>query len=210
MSKRYIADYDQKYSSQNVKKMESAIDERLVDWFRRVDEQSASEPGKACAFDIGRRIQYLTVDIITKLALGKELGCVETDSDKFDYLATVQQGNAFCQHCSVILELSTLLFYLTKIPILGPMMIPKAQDKSGVGRIMGVSEDDGKSFGHSKLTWVQVVREATETRKWAQSKGNSAFVDLLLENGLPESQIETEMVVALSAGSSFCESPSGG
>lgn len=121
--------------------MESAIDERLTDWFQRVDEGWASELGRKRAFDIGKRIQFLTVDIITKLGLGKELGCVQTDSDRFEFLATVQRGNAVCQHFSILLELNTLMFYLTKIPILGPMIVPKAQDKSGVGRIMGVGRD---------------------------------------------------------------------
>lgn len=89
-------------------------------------------------FDIGKRIQFLTVDIITKVCLGTELGCVASDTDKHDFLATVQRGNAVCQHFSVLLEMNSLMYYLTKIPLLGPMIVPKSTDRTGVGRIMGV------------------------------------------------------------------------
>lgn len=118
--------------------MEPIIDERLLDWLRRLNSMWASEPGKLKSFDIGKRIQFLTVDIITELCLGTALGCVASDSDKHDFLATVQRGNTVCQHFSVLLELNSLMYYLTKLPFLGPLIVPKASDRAGVGRIMGV------------------------------------------------------------------------
>ncbi len=85
------------------------------------------------------------MDIITKICLGTALGCVASDSDKHDFLATVEQGSSVCQHFSVILELNSLMYYLTKIPFLGSLIVPKATDRSGVGRIMGVgSIHDGQ------------------------------------------------------------------
>lgn len=118
--------------------METVIDDRLLDWLHRVEESWTSGPGESRSFDIGKRIQFLTVDIITKICLGTALGCVASDSDKHEFLATVEQGNSVCQHFSVILELNSLMYYLTKLPILGPLIVPQATDGSGVGRIMGV------------------------------------------------------------------------
>lgn len=118
--------------------MEPVIDEQILHWLHFVDKNWASQPGKSKPFDIGRRIQYLTVDIITKVCLGEELGDVTSDSDKYDFLATVEQGNSVCQHLSVLLELNTLMYYFTKVPIVGPMILSKPADKSGVGKIMGV------------------------------------------------------------------------
>lgn len=126
------------YASKNSSAMESIIDERLVDWICRVDSTWVSQPAKLRTFDIGKRIQFLTVDIITKFCLGTELGCVASDTDKHDFLATVERGNAVCQHFSVLLEINSLMYYLTKIPLLGPMIVPKSTDRTGVGRIMGV------------------------------------------------------------------------
>lgn len=127
-----------KFTSKNTRNLEPMIDERLLDWLRRVDQQWTSKSGMYITFDIGKRIQFLTVDIITRVCLGKELGCVSTDSDRFDFLAIVQRGNAVCQQFSVLLELNSLMYYLAKLPIIGAMIIPRPSDKSGVGRIMGV------------------------------------------------------------------------
>lgn len=81
----------------------------------------------------------MTFDIITKICLGTALGCVASDSDKYEYLETVEKASAFNQQFSVLLELNSLVRYLTMVPTLGSRLIPQAGDKSGVGRIMGVS-----------------------------------------------------------------------
>lgn len=119
--------------------MEPIIDEQLLNWLRQVDQKWISQPGKFRTFDIGKRIQFLTVDIITKICLGEALGCVASDSDVHNFLETVQQGNSVCQHFSVLLELNTLMYYLAMIPSLGSLIVPKPTDRSGVGRIMGAS-----------------------------------------------------------------------
>ena len=119
--------------------MEPMIDERLMEWIDRAKLDWMSEPSKVRTFDIGQRIQFLTVDIITQICLGRPLGCITSDSDKYDILKTVEQGTSMCQPFSVLLELNSLLYYITKIPILGHRLIPQASDKSGVGRIMSVS-----------------------------------------------------------------------
>lgn len=118
--------------------MESLIDERILDWLHRVDSTWTSEPGKLKSFDIGKRIQFLNVDIISQFCLGTVLGCVATDSDRYDFLATVRRGNAVCQNFSVPLEMNSLMYHLTRIPFLGPLIVPKSTDRAGVGRIMGV------------------------------------------------------------------------
>jgi hypothetical protein len=118
--------------------MEPVIDEQILRWFRWVDKEWTSQPGSSKIFDMGRRIQYLTVDIITKVCLGEELGDVASDSDKFDFLATVQTGNSVCQHMSVLLELNTLMYYFTKIPWIGQIIVAKPSDSFGVGKILGV------------------------------------------------------------------------
>ena len=134
---------ENKFTSRNIGNLEPMIDERLLDWLRRADHHWTSDSQKYTAFDIGKRIQFLTVDIITQICLGTELGCVSTDSDRYDFLAIVQRGNAVCQHFSVLLEFNSLMYYLAKVPVIGAMIIPRPGDKSGVGRIMGVSVHRG-------------------------------------------------------------------
>ena len=74
---------------------------------------------------------------MTELCLGTALGCIAQDEDEHGFLATVQQGSAISQHLSVLVEFNTLIYYLTKIPLLFSLILPQSSDKSGVGRIMG-------------------------------------------------------------------------
>ena len=120
--------------------MEPIIDEEIMGWIRQARINCVSEPSKVKAYDIGKRIEFLTVDIITRICLGTAFGCIASDSDKYDFLETVKQGSSFCQYLSVLHELNSLLFYITKIPILGRCLIPQSSDESGVGRILGVSK----------------------------------------------------------------------
>ena len=96
--------------------MEPMIDEQIMNWIYRAKTDWISEPSRARPFDIGKRIQFLTVDIITKICLGTALGCVASDSDKYNFLDTVERGSSVCQYFSVLLEFNSLLYYLTKIP----------------------------------------------------------------------------------------------
>ena len=107
-------------------------------WIRQATMHSVSEQSKAKAYDIGKRIEFLTVDIITRMCLGTAFGCVASDTDKYDFLKTVKKGTPFCQYLSVFHEINSLLFYITKIPIISRYIIPRSSDESGIGRILGV------------------------------------------------------------------------
>jgi hypothetical protein len=132
--------------------MEPVIDQLLVNWIDTLRKRFAQHTSPLC--DIGNKIQYLTVDIITKLCLGGELGCVKNDRDMHDLLTTVEMGNRACQYFSVFLELNWLFFQLSRIPFLRRMLFPKTSDKSGVGRLMGVSHPLPSTFpmNYTKLT----------------------------------------------------------
>ncbi|QSZ32988.1 hypothetical protein DSL72_002572 [Monilinia vaccinii-corymbosi] len=172
------------YSGKNLRAMEMIIDEQISDWIDLVRSKWISTADQFISFDIGKRIQFLTVDIITKICLGEELGCVVSDHDKFDLLDTVQRGNKVCQHFSVLLEFNTLLYYLSNIPLLGPAIVPKPSDSSGVGRIMGIIHQAGEKHANQ-----------------APGTQDSSMLNAFLENGVPKDQIDAELTIALVAGS---------
>lgn len=117
--------------------MEPVIDGLLVNWLEMLRRSLSRTPNASC--DIGQKVQFLTVDIITKICLGEELGCVKHDRDMHQLLQTVETGNRACQYFSVFLELNSLLSQLARIPVLRKMLFPKPCDTTGVGRLMGVS-----------------------------------------------------------------------
>lgn len=116
--------------------MEPIIDGLVVDWIDLLRKRFAEADQLSC--DIGQKIQFLTVDIITKLCLGDEIGCVKHDRDMHHILETVEKGNRICQYFSVFLEMNTLFFQLARIPAFARLLFPKPQDSTGVGRLMGV------------------------------------------------------------------------
>lgn len=117
--------------------MEPIIDQLLLNWLQTLSKRSATQDQGRC--DIGRKIQFLTVDIITKICLGDEIGCVNHDRDMHSILETVETGNKICQYFSVFLEMNTLLFQFARVKPLRKLLFPKPTDSTGVGRLMGVS-----------------------------------------------------------------------
>ena len=97
-----------------------------------------SENGDAKLFDIGRRIQYLAVDIITHLCFGKPLGFVEQDRDVHDFLYTIESQLPIVQHFSVIIEINTIVRSIMSFSWIKKSLARSAKDKTGIGKIMGV------------------------------------------------------------------------
>lgn len=126
------------YAGKDIDGLEAAIDERISEFIDRIDKNWISGPEGTKIFDIGKRIQFLAVDIITHLCFGKPLGFLQTDSDVFSFLATIETQLPIVQHFSVILELNTLLLRLMDFPGLKKLILPSASDKKGIGVIMKV------------------------------------------------------------------------
>lgn len=125
------------FTGASVAAMEPIVDQLVLGWLDTLRKRFATPDQVHC--DIGQKIQFLTVDIITKVCLGKEIGCVKHDRDMHRLLETVEVGNRACQYFSVFLELNTLFFQLGRVPFLRRLIFPKPSDSSGVGKLMGVS-----------------------------------------------------------------------
>ena len=69
--------------------------------------------------------------------LGEAFGCVSQNKDEHEFLATVRKGSAISQQLSILPEFNSLIYYLTKIPMLFTLLLPQPSDESGIGRIMG-------------------------------------------------------------------------
>lgn len=173
--------------------MEPVINEQIVEWIRRVKSDWISVPARAKSFDIGKRIQFLTVDIITEICLGTALGCVASDSDKYEFLETVEKSSSFNQQFSVLLELNSLIRYVTKIPVLGNRLLPQASDKSGVGRIMGVSLPT--KGPNSWLIPSKIVRSALVQPHEGASRKDLGMLGSFIDRNVL--RVDAEMLITL-------------
>jgi hypothetical protein len=127
------------YAGKDIEGPEAAINERMTSFIDYINRNWISTLGATKVFDIGKRIQFLAIDIITHLCFGEPLGFVDRDSDIHNFIATIETQLPIVQHFSVILELNTLLLRLVDIPGLRKFIVPSSRDKTGIGRIMGVS-----------------------------------------------------------------------
>ncbi|PVI00777.1 cytochrome P450 oxidoreductase [Periconia macrospinosa] len=171
------------YAGKDIPDLESTIDERIVDFVRRIEQDWLSTVEGTKSFDIARRIQYLTVDIITHLSFGKPLGFVEADTDKFNFLATIETQLPIVQHFSVILELNTWLSRAANIKWLRKILVPSHTDKTGIGMIMGLSQ--------------QVIK----TRFGQHAEKKKDMLGSFISRGLDATEVEMEISISLVAGS---------
>jgi len=85
----------------------------------------------AKSMNLAVTIQYLTLDVVSELSLGKPFGDLKADEDVNDYLKASAEG---LRIGNVSWALGTM--WLRDIPIIGPAISPSEKDASGFGRMM--------------------------------------------------------------------------
>jgi hypothetical protein len=82
--------------------------------------------------DIGRKAQYFTIDVLTSLAFGKSFKDIETDSDNYKFIETVEESGPAIILVMVLPWISKLF----KLPFL-KALLPSEADTIGFGKVMG-------------------------------------------------------------------------
>ncbi|KAF2738093.1 pisatin demethylase [Polyplosphaeria fusca] len=126
--------------------LEASIDthvQALIHLIRSKYAASATSSAASTPMDLATKIQYLTLDVISDVGLGKPFGDLEADQDLNDYLKASAVG----------LRIGNLSFglgigWLRNLPIIGPAISPSEQDQTGFGRMMAEAR---KSVKHRML-----------------------------------------------------------
>lgn len=111
--------------------MEASVDYNVAMLVKLVETYvAASSDFKP--MDFGRKAQYFTLDTITHLAYGKAFGYLETDSDLFDYIKTVEEKLPAAMMVTVLPWMNWILQTgLVKA------ILPSEKDPIGFGKIIG-------------------------------------------------------------------------
>jgi len=168
------------YGAKEIPDLERDVDGQLAGFVELIRRKYLSEEGGVTRpFDMAVGAQYLTMDVITKIAFGKEFGYLETDSDVFRAIQGAEEGIPF-------------LVMLAEMPFLGriftqPWVLkwlgPKKTDAGGMGRILAVAEEVvAKRFGPDAKDQMDMM---------------GAFV----RHGVTQSQCGIEIPFVLVAGS---------
>ncbi len=87
---------------------------------------SANQP-----FDLARKAQYLTLDVISDLAFGEPFGDVATDSDVHEYISTMETNMPNI----IVTTVMPWLMVVLSSPLCR-WMLPSEKDVIGLGRTM--------------------------------------------------------------------------
>ncbi|KAJ4158647.1 uncharacterized protein LMH87_009163 [Akanthomyces muscarius] len=171
------------YAGKDIQGLEEAVDERIDGFISRIEKHWVSSATLAKSFDIAKRIQYFTIDTITHLCFGKPMGFVESDSDKHNFIATIEMQLPIVQHFSVMLAFNTVLRWISAVPWVRGLVVPSSADKTGIGVIMGLS------------------RQVIDCRLNESEKPKPDMLGSFLKRGLSPDEAETEISITLVAGS---------
>jgi cytochrome P450 len=81
--------------------------------------------------DIAKKIQYLTLDVISDVGLGTAFGDLASDSDVNDYLLASEEGLRIANF-----SFGAGITWLRDVPFIGPAISPSERDERGFGRMM--------------------------------------------------------------------------
>ncbi|KAF2464741.1 cytochrome P450 [Lindgomyces ingoldianus] len=167
------------YSGKENPNLEGDIDEQIASFIALIRRKYLSEGATMKKMDMGRKAQYFTLDVITKVSFGRAFGYLEQDKDVHDYVKTTDELVPWLTFFAVVPLANAILNRSWVKEKLGP----GPGDKSGVGRLMGVARD--------------VVQERFGENKIEKQDMLGAFV----RNGIPQRQIEAEVHFQIIAGS---------
>ncbi|GAB1317881.1 Pisatin demethylase [Madurella fahalii] len=166
------------YSGRENLELEPSVDDRVQDLIDLIRSKYLSTDDRSVAMDLSKKIQYLTMDIISTVGQGKNFGMLRADTDIDGYIKSSEEGlrigNAF---------MACGLTWLTQAPVVGQLLSPRTTDKTGYGAMIGAC--------------YRAIEERLNDRNDKRRDMLASFV----RHGLAGDELRTEIVVQLVAGS---------
>lgn len=122
------------YSGRETPGLESAIDDQVANLIRLIRRKYCARPGcrKVVPLDLANVTSLLALDTISRIALGKEFGCLEADEDVVGFFHVMEQFMPVMNVLGDVPWARDIVFSRVGIKLMGP----KPTDRSGVGLMM--------------------------------------------------------------------------
>lgn len=162
------------YSGKEVPCMEDRIDNQIQTWIDVIKEKYISTSQETRPMDLGRAVQYFTLDIISDIAFSHPFGDITEDTDKFSYIKTTEDAIgpmtllSIFPHVHRWIERSRLM----------DLLAPKAKDKTGLGPIVGLIEG--------------IVSKRFDSPK---EDRNQDMLDSFIRHGLKRDEVVSETIL---------------
>ncbi|KAH8725563.1 benzoate 4-monooxygenase cytochrome-like protein P450 [Phaeosphaeriaceae sp. PMI808] len=166
------------YSGKENLALESDIDARVQELLELLRKKYLSTLAHSNPVDIGEKIQFFTIDVISTVGFGEPIGDLKADADLNLYIKSSELGLKMM--CIVgALGLTTLANW----PPLARLIGPKETDKSGPGRMMFTA------------------RNLIDSRLKKPMEGRSDMMASFIRHGLSQDDLLTESLLQIVAGS---------
>ncbi|KAJ4144349.1 hypothetical protein LMH87_003235 [Akanthomyces muscarius] len=139
-----------------------------------------SSAQRAVPADMARKVQFFTLDVISKVGLGTAFGMLRADADVDDYLRSSEEG---LRVGNTALALG--VGWLAHLPWLGRFVAP--------------SPDDGSGFGKMIAACFRLVDE--RAARPADDDARSDMLASFMRHGLAGDELRTEALEQIIAGS---------
>ncbi|KAF7597161.1 hypothetical protein BBP40_009500 [Aspergillus hancockii] len=166
------------YSGKENLSLEFDVDLRVQDFLNLIRNRYLSTEDSPRPMDLAKKVQYLTLDVISTVGLGNSFGMLKADMDCNDYSKSLEEG----------LWLSNFMMGV------GLHWIMQIQ---WVGKLLGPSVKDSKGFGKMMATAEQMVTERLKNPTETRSDMLAAFI----RHGLTGDELRMEAFEQILAGS---------
>ncbi|KAE8378027.1 cytochrome P450 [Aspergillus bertholletiae] len=166
------------YSGKENLSLESDIDLRVQDFLDLIRDRYLSTEGSLQPMDLAKKIQYLTLDVISTVGLGNSFGMLKADEDVNDYIKSGEEGLWVSNFL-----MGTGLYWIMQI--------------EWVGKLLGPSTNDAKGFGKMMATTGQMVTKRLQSPTDIRSDMLASFI----RHGLSGDELWMEAFEQVLAGS---------
>lgn len=115
--------------------IEDNVEEQIKNLVDLIRSKYAAPPGGGNfrRLDLVKVSGYFTLDVISRVAMGKEFGCLQTDSDPHDFYETLEKHLPMMALTSEVPWIRNIIYSSTGLKLFGP----RETDTAGLGKIMG-------------------------------------------------------------------------
>jgi cytochrome P450 len=166
------------YSGKENLSLESDIDGNVKELIHLVRSKYISSPQDSKPMDLARKVQFFTLDVISKIGFGEAFGDLQADADLNDYIKSGEVGLSIANFLSAL----GLTWYYHWPPI-ARLLGPSEKDKSGFGKMMAVA------------------RKLIDSRLEKSTQGRSDMLASFMRHGLSKEDLFSESLLQILAGS---------
>jgi cytochrome P450 len=166
------------YSGKENLALESDIDARLQELLDLIRSKYLSTTTHANPVDLGRKIQYFTIDVISTIGFGQPFGDVRADADLNEFIKSTEEGLTM-----VMVSMALGLTRYLQWPPIARLLGPSVKDKTGFGKMLATARD---------LIDARMAKPIDE---------RSDMLASFVRHGLSRNEVFTEAVLQILAGS---------